>query len=287
MGDAQISGQASANTYTVQLGLRPCYRSSMALSAFERIARQSIKRFIYSQLGLVEASKILKGDSKPLIRFTVEDSPPSVYLNFRIKDDKLAHLADALRLPDGLVLTPIRCRLGEDPFYALSLNIYRVSGLVNGLRAEWSVYVRDASGKPRYLIVEARSSTPSLDPVDLLTKKSRVEHALESSTLTSVVDSDGALFTSQLTFPEPGRALPFVSAPEWIEANDYIYWRNGVCDRAFYDGAMANGKMWELDRQSAELSDQTKWAAYLDARPQHIVALGGKVELVISPWWNV
>jgi len=259
----------------------------MALGALGRITRQSLKRFLYSQHSVVEASKILTGDSKPLIRFTVEDSPPSVYLNFRIRDDKLALLADALRLPYGLVLTPIRCRAGEDPFYALTLNIYRVSGIVKGLRAEWSVYVRDASGKPRYLIVEARSSTPSLDPVDLVTRKCRVEHSLQASTLISVVDSDGALFASQLAFPEPARALPFASAPEWVEANDYIYWRNGVCDRAFYDGAMANGKMWELDRQSAELSDQTKWAPYLDPRPQHIVVLGGKVELVISPWWNI
>lgn len=259
----------------------------MALSTLERLARQSIKRFIYSQLYLAEAAKVLRGESKPLIRFTVEDSPPSVYLNFRIKDDKLALLADALRLPDGLTLTPIRCRAGEEPFYALTLNVYRVSGITSGMRAEWSVYVRDASGKPRYLIVEARSSERSLDPVDLMTRASRVEHALSEGKLSSVVDSDGALFSSRLTLPEPGRALPFSAAPEWIEANDYIYWRNGVCDRAFYDGAMANGKMWELDRQSAELSDQTVWSRYLDGRPHHIVALAGKVELVISPWWNV
>ena len=259
----------------------------MALSTLERIARQSIKRLIYSQLSLVEAGKLVRGDSKPLIRFTIEGSPPSVYFNFRIRDEKLATLSDALRLPEGLALAPIRCRNGEEPFHALTLNVYRVSGITNGMRAEWSVYVRDASGKPRYLIVEARSSLPSMDPVDLITRASRVEHALNGQHLESCVESDGTTFSARLSVPAGQEAVPFTAAPEWIEANDYIYWRNGVCDRAFYDGAFANGKMWELDCDSAELADQTQWSRYVDARPQHIAMLVGAAELVISPWWNV
>lgn len=259
----------------------------MALSTLERITRQSIKRFIYSQLSLVEASRLVRGESKPLIRFTVEGTPPSVYFNFRILPDRLSDLRRELRLPADLDLTPIRCRVGEEPFYALTLNVYRVSGLTNGLRAEWSVYVRDGSGKPRYLIVEARSSQPSMDPVDLITRASRVEHSGSATQLDTVVDSDGALFTSHLTLPSTASAKLFPSAREWIEANDYIYWRNGVCDRAFYDGAMANGTMWELDRDAAKLSDATRWAPYLAPKPEHIAMLVGKVELVVSPWWNV
>ncbi len=259
----------------------------MALSTLERIARQTIKRFLYSQLALLEASKLLRGDSKPLIRFTVEGWPPSVYFNFPIRDDRLAALGDELRLPSDLVLTKVRCRSGEEPFYALTLNVYRVSGLTNGLRAEWSVYVRDASGKPRYLVIEARASQPSMDPVDLITRASRIEHALIDGRLTTCVDSDGATFNARLLLPEPEHAKLFASANEWVEANDFIYWRNGVCDRAFYDGALANGKMWELDCNEAELVDHSHWARYVAERPQHIVLLAGAVELVISPWWNV
>lgn len=259
----------------------------MALSTLERIARQSIKRFIYSQLAVVEASKLLRGDSKPLIRFTIEGTPPSVYFNFRIRDDARESLIRALSLPAGLELSPMRCRSGEAPFYALTLNVYRVSGLTNGLRAEWSVYVRDGSGKTRYLIVEARSSQASMDPVDLITRSSRVEHALRGTHLVTCVDSNGALFSSDLTIPSAPDAVPFLAAPEWIEANDFIYWRNGVCDRAFYDGALANGKMWELDRDTCELSDHTEWSRYLHTEPEHIVMLSGAAELVISPWWNV
>ncbi len=259
----------------------------MALSTLERFARQTIKRVIYSQLALAEAAKLVRGDSKPLVRFTIEGSPPSVYFNFRIREDKLVALSDLLRLAPDLTLSPIRCREGEAPFHALTLNVYRVSGLTNGLRAEWSVYVRDASGKPRYLIVEARSSRPSMDPVELITRASRVEHALAASGLHTCVASDGATFTARLTLPKPEVARQFASAKEWIEANDFIYWRNGVCDRVFYDGALANGKMWELDCDAADLSDQTAWSRYVEPRPRHIVMLACAAELVISPWWNV
>ena len=121
----------------------------------------------------------------------------------------------------------------------------------------------------------------------MITRASRVEHALSANGLNTCVESDGTTFTSRLALPKPEAAREFVSAKEWIEANDFIYWRNGVCDRAFYDGALANGKMWELDSEAADLSDQTAWSRYVEPRPEHIVMLVGSVELVISPWWNV
>ena len=96
-----------------------------------------------------------------------------------------------------------------------------------------------------------------MDPVDLITRASRVEHAASTSQLQTYIETEAGSFRAKLSLPAPEQALPFVPAPEWIEANDYIYWRNGVCDRAFYDGALANGKMWELDARTAEWTDET------------------------------
>ena len=34
----------------------------------------------------------------------------------------------------------------DEPEYLLTLNVYRVSGITNGLRAEWSTYIADPDG---------------------------------------------------------------------------------------------------------------------------------------------
>lgn len=68
----------------------------MALTQFQRRVRIIVKRFVYSQLYLRESLFILLGRSKPLVRFTVESSPPSLYLNFAIRPDKLAALEQRL-----------------------------------------------------------------------------------------------------------------------------------------------------------------------------------------------
>ena len=65
-------------------------------------------------------------------------------------------------MPDKFQLVPIRCLEDESPAYLLTLNIYEVSGIVRGSRAEWSTYVDDGEGKPCYMVLEARSSSGSM-----------------------------------------------------------------------------------------------------------------------------
>lgn len=112
----------------------------------------------------MEGFKILFGRSKPHISFTIETEPPSVYFNFRIRNEKLEKLEKMLNLPQGFKMVKIRT-LTEDneEHYWLTMNVYRVSGLTNGLRAECSVYVEDPEGRKRYMIVKARTDKKSMD----------------------------------------------------------------------------------------------------------------------------
>ena len=87
----------------------------MELTRAGRFLRRSIKRFIYSQLALRESLMIFFRKSQPLVLFNVEADPPSIYINFRIRPERLTALADRLELPAGLALTPIRCIDGEEP----------------------------------------------------------------------------------------------------------------------------------------------------------------------------
>lgn len=252
------------------------------------LLRRLVKRIVYSQLMLREAVFIVLGRSRPFVKFNVETEPPSVYLNFRIRPDRIDALRDFLALPDQLSLCPIRCLEGEQPFHVLALNVYRVSGLANGMRAEWSVYVRDETGAPRYLVVEARADAFSMDPVNVFTRAGSVEHALDDGQLRSRVVLDAAhVFESELQLPPIAERKEVRAAGEWVEANDFIFWRNGVCDRTFYDGALAVAPLWLLPADGRSLRDGTAFSEFIDPEPVHVVALSRRVQFAMSPWWNV
>ena len=74
---------------------------------------------------------------------------------------------------------------------------------------------------------------------------------------------------------------------EWVEANDRIYWKNGVCDRVYYDAAFHNTPMWRVDPASIGLVDTTRWAEWVEPEPRHALFCSDALELVMSPWWNV
>ena len=64
----------------------------MQLGRAGRRLRQAIKSFIYSQLALREGLMIFFRRSSPLVLFNVEADPPSLYVNFRVRADRVAAL---------------------------------------------------------------------------------------------------------------------------------------------------------------------------------------------------
>lgn len=257
----------------------------MPLSSFQRTLRRVVKRFIYSQLYLREALFIVLGWAKPLVRFKVEASPPSIYFNFALTPDAVERLERELDLP--LPLAPIRCLEGDTPFHCLTLNVYRVSGLTNGIRAEWSVYVHEPeTGKPRYLVLEACADAGSMDPVAVISRATEVRHERSDSSLrTEVLSVGGGRFTAHCSQPEVGSSVR--AAMEWVEANDYIYWRNGVCDRTFYDAGLANAGMLQLDPSRVTIEDGTSWGTRVEPTPRSVVVFEHAIEFAMSPWWNI
>jgi len=227
------------------------------------------------------------GREQPLVKFTVEADPPSVYFVFRVRDEMVEQLGDRLGLPSELVPAAIRCLGDDDPAHLLVLNVYRVSGLANGLRAEWSVFVADAAGVPRYMVFDARSSQTSMDPVDIITRASPVTHERRGSVIETRVGTDPTAFVSTIDVP-PGDAAPRVSpAPEWATANDFIYWGNGICDRTYYDAGMIDPKQRKVPTSACTIADGTGWAELVDPEPVHVLVFEDAIELVISPWENL
>jgi hypothetical protein len=246
-------------------------------------ARRALRRFLYAQMQFRNALMIAIGREAPLVRFTVEADPPSLYLVFDITDR--AGLERALDLPAPHRLTEIRCVEGDERGWYVTLNVYRVSGITNGTRAEWSVYVEDAEGVPRYMVIDARSDATSMDPVDVITRASIVDYRRDGEALEVTVGDGATAFRARLAHPADAPAV--VTDREWSTANDFIYWRNGICDRTFYDGGMADAKVVALDAGRATLTDGTPWARFVDPVPRHILAFRDAIELVVSPWDNV
>ena len=255
------------------------------LSRLGRLGRSVLKRFMYSQMMVYSGLRIAIGKDQPLVQFKVEVDPPSVYWVYRIKASEIDRLVQTLRIPPNLSLTPVRCLDTDEPSYYLALNAYRVSGLVNGVRAEWSVFVRDSTNTPRYMIVDARSSNASMDPVNIITKASTVVHKRQGNAIQTQVGEGEAAFTSTITLPEEMPAVH--SSAEWVSANDYIYWGNGVCDRTFYNAGLANTKVSLLSSKNALINDGTFWAQFVEPEPVHILILNNAIEFVVSPWENV
>jgi hypothetical protein len=250
-----------------------------------RFGRRLLKRILYSQLNLLDAIKILLGITPPKVSFTVKAEPASVYWNFRVKPDQQAAFIEYINLPAGFTVCPISCLQGETPDILLTLNVYEVTGIAVGIRAEWSTYILDEMGKPRYMVLEAQSSEYSLDPIDIITKRTRVEHDTGERTLTLVENLQGESFQSEFEVPaEKNRAAIH---PEWVGANDFIYWRVGICDRTFYDAGLANPKAFLLDPASANINNQTHWAPFLESTPKHLIQFEEAIDFVIMPWVNI
>jgi len=261
------------------------HAQSKSLSRLGQIGRSLLKRFMYSQLMIFSGIKIAIGKENPLIKFTVEKDPPSIYWVYRIKASKLDELEKTLGLPKAFSLCPIQCLVTDESFYLMTMNAYRVSGLANGLRAEWSVFVRDAKNAPRYLIVDARSSQRSVDPIDIITKASTVIHERRGETIFTQIGEGDNVFRSTITLS--GLEAPVVTSREWVSANDYIYWGNGICDRTFYDTGLSNAKHNRIDKNQIEVRDESFWSQFVEPDPIHVLMYQQSIEFVISPWENI
>lgn len=262
------------------------FRSARRLENPQLLGRILLKRCLYAGFYLQQVILILLGRQKPVVPFRVEASPPSLYFNFPIlakhRDELLRHLG----VPESFALAPIRTLRGGEPEYYLTLNIYRVSGITNGLRAEWSVYIADRRNTPRYMVVDACTSQYSMDPVDVITKPGEIHHEGDETAIRSRVEC-GLLGSFACTIDIGSTNVAAAEAHgEWIAANDFIYWRNGVCDRAYYQGGMANADL-SLISAAPDAITGSGWNSFVDAAAVQIVRVNHGMDLAVSPWWNL
>jgi hypothetical protein len=230
----------------------------------------------------------------PWLTFNVSASPHSIFINYTFSSEAQREVFEREVLPAGFRLTPMSIVSGEPPTYYLVLNIYGSSGgLVEGARAEWSVFVEDpVFGVPRFMVVEAVAASIAADPVNLLTAPENVQHVLSEGVVTSSVkrpqEDGGEILYFGSAFPEPAPGEQTVQlSPGFAAANDYIYWRNGVADRGVYNGSVYAGPVTLIDPVTFSVEDNSRWATYLNETPRHVLSYQNALEIIISPWFNL
>jgi hypothetical protein len=176
--------------------------------------------------------------------------------------------------------------------------VYRVSGITTGLRAEWSTYVDDGSGNPRFMIVRARAAEGSVDPIGPLAGPEPFQHELDAGVIrtamkrttptpTGPVLTADDLFTSTITLPAAEDRNYQVPNREWVAANDYIYWLNGVNDRTFHNATAHSAQLISVDLADVTLADDTEWVPFIEPVPAHVLVYLGPIQFMIGPWWNI
>lgn len=259
----------------------------------------AVKRKVFGQQAQVEADRIGAGVQQPILDFIVENTPPSIFVNWVIPDAQAAAFSSFVGLPAGFTLAKVRIIESDPtPAYWLSLNVYRVSGITTGLRAEWSTYVDDGSGIPRFMIVRARASDGSLDPLGPLAFPEPFGHALSGSVITTSMNktvlqggvpvlTGDPLYSSTITLPAPAERIEATPTREWVAANDFIYWLNGVNDRIFHNSTSHSAPLISVDLDDVTIADDSEFVPYVDPSPAHVLVYLDRIEFMIGPWWNV
>jgi hypothetical protein len=254
----------------------------------------------YSANEFQRATDIGNRMAEPITDFFVQVEPaPSVFLNFILDPSQIDALAAAIPIPEGFELARLRTIRGGGKHYFLSLNIYETQGIAAGQRAEWSVYVtKQGDPVPRYMVVEAQTSTFSLDSVNgFTTKADTFEYGLQNGVISVDVQCEaggtpfclpeGAPDTSfQATIPLPQKPRLVATTLDWTEANNLIYWGNGVADKIYYSGLVYDTKMIQVPVRQVSISDDTKWAPFY-LRLAQVLVFQNPLEFIASPWNNL
>lgn len=72
-----------------------------------------------------------------------------------------------------------------------------------------------------------------------------------------------------------------------VAGNDQIYWRNGVSDRAFYNGEAFDSLVLAVNPRTVTITDNTMFSEYINPVPISVVIYQNKFEMTVSPWFSL
>ena len=185
--------------------------------------------------------------------FTVK--PYSTYLNFKLDDIQKDYLTSYIHnFSTILSLTPIKLSPSDTEGYYLSVNIYNCSSplfLNNDIditRCEINTYVKDINNNYGTLIIDYNSNGFSLDPVNLFKPIHKsIIHKEKDKDKANIHKDDSFIKCSakdkdidfRINYNHLETKKYHVS-DSLVSFTDYIFYKNGICDKLFYDSSLTN-----------------------------------------------
>ena len=227
--------------------------------------------------------KLFRGVGDTVGNFYVENTTPATYYNFEITDP--TGMATELNLPAGYSLAQTTFFEQDPPApeaYYLTLSVYEIKDSIEGIRAEWSVYVDNGNGRERLMIIDLQTEDAALDPVSMINLPSVVSHnlaggILSTSLSSSTIDFDASFSTVGTT----DEALTL----DWIEAGDNVCHLNGVCDKLYYDAETLDVPVHVPGSPTVTIS--TPWNAYINTTASAVFYRDNLQEYAVKSWQNL
>jgi len=222
---------------------------------------------------------------EPLVNLVARDM---LYFNWEIPAASIPLLEAALQLPGrGFRIAPIEILRGEAPRPYLSLNFYTtvIAGVLT-YRTESATYVVKAGDpRPRYMVISVDSSEDGADPTypGFIKPASAVRYTIEGQR----VQVSSADFEASFVLPDPGQRATVAVGRPWAQANDALYWVNGVADTALYNGGLIDATLVSVDPAGAAVHNASPWAAFIAQRPSNIVLFPEPLEFAFTPYFNL
>ncbi len=219
-----------------------------------------------------------QGDSiAPMIVANATNGAPATYYNFIIND--VSGLEAELGLPSGYSLAPTHFFTDGTDAHYLTLKVYKIEDSLEGIRAEWSVYVDGGNGRENMMIIDLQTEDAALDPASMINLPSSVAHSLGSTVLSSSTIAFDADFTG-------GTGNEELSL-DWIEAEELICSINGICNKLYWDAETLDVPVTLPVAGTVSVTMTTPWNGFINTTPSVVFYRDNTQELSYRPWHNL
>lgn len=216
--------------------------------------------------------------------FTI--SPNSLYINYKLDVEQLTQINNYIKQQDNqFYLMPISMEKAyeESLDYYISLNIYNCSSPVflndNQItRFEINTYIQDENKKGT-LIIDYISNGLSMDPVNIFKNK---DHLFYDANRIYGKNQDNSIYINGSIHMDYTNHVFHVS-DELSYYSDYIYYRNGIYDKLYYDTSLITARTFSPVIDNLEF----RFLNLTFNKPDSIFYFKDQINFVGSMWDNL
>lgn len=283
-------------------------------------------KFIHSGLLTGMPSVIYNPITKNPLNIPLTIEPDSIYLNFKLTPEYSSYLDKYIeKFNENLSTVPVCLFPEEEASKYLSVNIYNCSSpaFLNGnkqtLRCELNTYIKDKStDKYGTLILDYLSNDLSMDPINFFKFPPThadgmvvynvihehpyhphhpyyLNHPINKKTNDIYqkkiihIDCRSKKDNIKLSFKmcvDKIKEVTITTSKELVNFSDYIYYKNGIYDKLYYDDTLVNAKI----KSPNPIEEKELLFVYKDLffeKIDSIFYFENKINFVGSMWENI